>query len=445
MNKKAVIERLSKSLTFKTVSYNDIKKIDYEEFKSFQKFIEMSFTLVHRKLERILINNYSMIYKWQGTKDSKQLPVVYLAHYDVVPAKEEKDEWKYPPFSGKVAEKFIWGRGAIDNKGSVMALLESVESLLEMNFTPDRDIYFAFGHDEEIGGNNGAKKIASYFYDKKMKFEYALDEGLLVTEGVMTGTSKPVAMIGLAEKGYVSLEIIANGNGGHSSMPPADTSVFILAKALMIIKMKPFKSKMHTVIKTLVTNISKEMSFVNRLILQNLWLTTGIVKKAFARKNTTNAFIRTTIAPTMLSASIKDNILPESASATLNIRILPGESIESVIKHIKKILKKLPVEVHIIDGPNCNPSEISSDKAIGYKNLTSAINTIYPEAIIVPSITLAGTDSKHYTNLCIDNYRFIPISITGDETSRIHGANERISEENYFNMIDFYKYMLELT
>lgn len=444
MNKQAVIERLSKSLTYKTISFNNIDKIDYREFELFKDFIENSFVLVHKNLKRTPINNYSIVYKWSSNKDNNKLPVLLLAHYDVVPANDEIDGWSYPPFSGKIAEGYIWGRGAIDNKGSLLGLLEAVESLLEQGFTPDRDIYFAFGHDEEIGGYSGAKQIAKYFHEKKIRFDFALDEGLLVTEGVISGTNKPVAMIGLAEKGYVTIKVTANGSGGHSSMPPENTSVFILSKALMIIEKNPFKLKMHSVIKTFISNISGSMSFIIRIILKNLWLTEGLVKKIFAKKHTTNAFIRTTVAPTMLSASIKDNILPENASVTLNIRILPGETIESVVRHIKTILKKLPVDVHIVDGPNCNPSKVSSDKSLGYKSLVSCTNAIYPNAIVAPSITLAGTDSKHYTDLCNDNYRFIPISITGDEAQKIHGIDERITEDNYINMIKFYKKLMEL-
>lgn len=442
MNDLKAIEKLSESLKFKTISYIERDKIDFAEYTRFLDFLEMSFPNTYQNLEKTVINEYSVVLKWNGKNSDCKKSVLFLAHYDVVPV-ENEDKWEHEPFSGLICDGFIWGRGTMDDKGSLMAILESIESLIERGHTPEDDIYIAFGHDEEIGGKDGASEIAKFFKQNDISFEYALDEGLLVTKGIMPNIVKPVSFVGLAEKGYLSLELVAKHSGGHSSMPHSRCAISILAKAITLLKKEKFKAKIHSVIENMLKTISAEMSIIHRFIFKNFWLTRSLVTSAISRKNTTNALIRTTVAPTILTGGEKENVIPKEARAVINLRILPGDSIKSVIFHIKKVLKSLPIEVNILNNVNFDPSKISSENSKGYNLIKMGIENIYPESIVVPSIALAGTDSRHYADLCSDIYRFIPIEITKKDSERIHGENEKISEKTYKKMIDFYLFIME--
>jgi len=439
------ISRLSSAIRFKTISYKERELIDKREFKAFLEFLREAFPRVHSSLDVQIINDFSIILKWDGN-NSLLKPVLSLAHYDVVPADTDNGQaWEYPPFDGIIKEGFVWGRGTIDDKSCLMAMLEAAEELLKNGFIPERTIFFAFGHDEEIGGQNGAERIAEYFKSEGISFEYAIDEGLMITDGMIPNVSKPVALIGIAEKGYTSIELTAFSNSGHSSMPPRDTCIGILSKAICKIEKKQFHGSINKVVTSLFRYISPEMPFIFKILFANLWLTAPLIKLILASKNSTNALIRTTIAPTMLKAGIKDNILPNEASAVINLRVIPGEDNDSVLKHIKKALGTLPIRFKVLEHAKFNPSSISRLNNYSFKLIQLAIRKVFPDVVIAPSMALAGSDSRYYSCICNDIYRFVPIMINKEDTGRIHGCNERISIENYRQMIKFYIQLLRGT
>ncbi|MFN8671359.1 MAG: M20 family peptidase [Candidatus Sericytochromatia bacterium] len=430
------VENLSNSIKFQTISYGEKNLNSESEFIKFENFLENTYPLVHKNLKKIKINN-SLLYTWQGRNNNLK-PIIFLAHLDVVPVENEAlKNWTEPPFSGKIKDGFVWGRGTLDDKISVISILEASEKLLTKNFIPERTIYFAFGHDEEIGGENGAKQIASFLDKNKIKAEYILDEGLTITEGIIPKLDKNAALIGVTEKGYASVELSVEVNGGHSSMPDKENSITIISNAIKKINENQMKAKIIPTVKTFFETIGKDMPFMEKIIFSNLWLFEPLVINIFQDSSTGNATLRTTTAITIFKSGIKDNVIPTSASAVVNFRILPTESSENIITHLKKVINDERVKIKFLSEVS-EPAPISDITSFGYKVIEKSINKVFKNTIVSPSMVLAGTDSKHYLKISDNIYRFLPIKVKKDDLSRIHGTNERISIDNYFEIIDFY-------
>jgi carboxypeptidase PM20D1 len=428
-------ERLSGAIRCKTVSSQDSSEIDYEQFRVLQEYLEKAFPLVHSTLDKKVINEYSLLYVWKGT-DTQKKPILLLAHQDVVPADDEG--WKYPPFSSTVADGYIWGRGTLDDKSAICGPMEAIEYLIKDGFKPSRSIYLAFGHDEEIGGSDGAGKIAEYFKSQGLQFEYVLDEGLVVTQGIVPGVSAPAALVGTAEKGYLTLELIAEGEGGHSAMPPRQTAVGILAAAIDKLQNNPFPIRMSGPTNDLFEYLGPEMKFPNNMIFANMWLFGPVVKGKLSASPATNATIRTTMAPTMFQGSTKENVLPTQAKAAINFRLLPGDTIQSVTERVKAVINDPRVIVQGTAHPGVEPSPISSIDTWSFGIMSKTIRDVMPDVVVAPSLAVVATDCKYYVVLSPSIYRFLPQRLSGEDLPRIHGLNERISIENYHEFINFY-------
>lgn len=433
-------ERLSKAIQFKTISSPDF--FDKTAFLAQDSFIFNQYTLVDSFLERIEITPYSLVYKWAGKKPDLA-PILLMGHLDVVPVeKESLSKWEEAPFSGLIKDGFIWGRGTLDDKLSVFGTLEAIEQLLSENYSPNRTIYLAFGHDEEIGGVNGAQKIAAWFKNKNIQFEYILDEGQLVLEKAMNGIEKRVALIGLAEKGYVTLTLTARlEHGGHSSMPPKETAIGVLSQAIVDLQNNPFPGKINGVVAQFLAHTSPEMSWPYKAFLSNLWLTEGLVIRQMSADVSTSPMVRTTTSPTIINGGIKDNVLPSFARAKINFRILPGETQSTVVEYIRKIINDNRIEISNEDGGS-EPSAVSGINTFGYQVIQKTIQEIFPDVIVAPSLVIAATDSRHYSEVTDNTYRFMPIQLQKSDLSRIQGMNERVSVENYRQAIRFYRQLV---
>lgn len=430
------VKNLSEAVKLKTISYFDKAKIDWGEFERFIKFLEEAYPLVHSKMERERINKYSLLYKWKG-RDKDKKPVLFMGHIDVVPVEEGSEgNWAHPPFSGAVEDGFVWGRGTLDIKIQIITLLEAAEHLLEEGYEPGRDIYFAFGHDEELGGLDGAVNIVDVLKSRGVTFEYVLDEGGCVTEGAISGVSSPLAAIGIAEKGFVNISLTCEGKGGHSSMPPRNTSVGLISRAIVELEKHQCKVRMSRCFKDMLNCIGPEMNFLNRMVIANLWLFSPIIKKVFTSFPAGNAMLRTTTAATMTEGSPAPNVLPQKARAVVNFRIIPGETGEYLLEHVRKVIKNddILVEPLILE----NPSNISDTESFGYKSIEKAVYSIFPEAVAAPYIVLGGTDARKYEVLCGNVFRFSPYRIVSEDLSKMHGTNERISLENIDKCVAFY-------
>ena len=427
--------RLSSALKFKTVSSIDQSEVDYTQLAGLQEYIGKAFPLINSTLEKKVINGYGMLYIWKGS-DSQKKPVLLLAHQDTVPAPVEG--WKHQPFSGDIADGFIWGRGAIDDKSSLMSILEMAEYLIKDGFKPSRSIYIAFGYDEEVGGQLGAAKIAEYFKAQGLQFESIFDEGMFVTQGAVPAVKPPVALIAVAEKGYLSLELVAESAGGASSMPPAETTVGILAAAIDKLQKHPFPTRMTGPAADLFDYLGPEMSFPYKMIFANMWLFGTLIESELVSSPGTNATIRTTAAPTMFEGSQRDNVLPPKATAVVNFRILPGETMQSVTDRVKSVVNDPRIRIQPAPVFANDPSPISSTDGWSYRILNKTIREVMPDLLVAPMISIGGTDCIHYIGLSTDIYRFLPERLYGDDLSMLHGMNERISITNYGEMINYY-------
>jgi len=434
----AVSNRLAAAVRFKTVSYEANQISDPSQFEDFHHFLQETFPLIHRHLKREIIGNYSLLYTWQG-QDPKRKPVLLMAHMDVVPVERGMEQqWDHPPFSGATANGFVYGRGTLDDKGSLMGIMEAVETLLKERFQPERTLYVAFGHDEEVSGKNGAAQIVRLLQSRRIRLEYTLDEGMMVTKGIVPGVDAPVALIGLAEKGYLSLELRVHGEGGHSSMPPPSTAAGVLSEAVHRLERNPLPARLDGVAGELFQTIGPEMTFSKKMAFANLWLFGGLVKKQLESTPSGNAMIRTTTAVTMINAGTKDNVLPAQARAVVNFRILPGDTIKSVMEHVREVIDNPKISIKPLEGMGQEPSPVSSVDSWGFKTLTKTLRQVYPEALVAPSLVLAATDSRYFVPISDQVYRFTPLWVTADDLKRIHGQNERISTEHYAQAVRFY-------
>ena len=450
-------ERLAGALRFQTISFQSSDDRQTQQFLDFHQYLEQTFPLVHQNLTLTKIGGLSLLYRWKAKTQSNETasnkrasksnkkPILLMGHYDVVPVDSSTlSDWSHPPFDGVVKDGKIWGRGALDDKSAVIALLESIEYSLAKGFQPDRDIYFAFGHDEEVGGGEGAFAIANYFKKKSISFEYVLDEGGFVTQGMMPGIELPIALIGVAEKGYVSVQLSVQSEGGHSSVPPKQTSIGIVSQAIVNLDNTPFEPRLVTATENMLSTVGRHMSFTKRLIFANLWLFKPFLIAQLSQSKLTNATIRTTIAATVFRAGDKENALPINASAIINLRLLPGDNVEKIKAHIIKAINDPRVDVEIIRGGEATP--ISSIDSKFYQQLTQLIDKISPEQglIVVPNLMVGGTDSKHFIDLADNVYRFNGVKINPESFSGFHGTNEYLTIKEYQRAINFYHQLLML-
>ena len=437
-----IVDKLSSAIRFKTVSYTEQSRIEYDQYEKFLEFLPTAFPTLFRSAEKELISDYSLVLKLPGREPSAQ-PVLLLAHYDVVPADESA--WKFPPFEGRVAENALWGRGALDNKGTLITILQAAEEALERGWQPERTVYFASGHDEEIGGANGAKQIVEYFRRQGVYFHAVYDEGMtIVTPEVFSMVDKNVAFIGTSEKGHVDIEISALGKSGHASMPPNSTAAGTVARAVSLLEKNPFPARIIGPVAELFAYIAPHTRGITKLVLQNSRFCAPVLKPLLQRSHTSNALIRTTQAATMLQGSPKENVLPARASAVVNCRILPGETIDDVVRHMQRVVDGLAVTIEpIAHLEGNNPLPVSSTRQPGYRWLAEAVKAVYPDIIVSPSIVLVTTDSRHFKD-CSDNiYRFIPFVLDKALLGSIHSADERLPIEDLHAAVRVYSRLLE--
>jgi carboxypeptidase PM20D1 len=432
----ALAAHLAGALRCATVSSSS-GPVDPRAFAELHAYLQETFPRVHQRLRREVISGHSLLYTWEGTEPA--LPaIVLLAHLDVVPAEvAPPSSWTHPPFAGEIADGFVWGRGALDDKLAVVSLLEAAEHLLASGFQPRRTIFLAFGHDEEISGREGAAKIAAALAARGVRAELVLDEGLAITRGIVDGVDRPVALVGVAEKGFANVAVTAQVTGGHSSMPPRDTAVGVLARALAAIERAPMPSRLDGPARAMLEQLAPEMGFGRRVLMANLWLLGPLVERVLAGKPPSNALIRTTIAPTMLAGSDRSNVLPARARATLNVRLLPGDTIDDVLGHLRRVVDDPRVTAEA-EGETVAASRISPADDATFLEVMATIREIEPQAVVAPGLVMGATDAKHYGGLGDHVYRFTPMRIGSADLPRLHGVDERIAVADLHDAVEFY-------
>ena len=429
------VGRLAGALRHPTVTKRDPARLDSAAYRDLYTDLEQAFPRVHETLDTTHVNDLSRLYTWRGANPTRP-PVVLMAHVDVVPI-ESDSAWTHPPFGGTVANGYVWGRGALDDKSSAVGILEAVSTLLKEGVEPDRPIHIAIGHDEEVGGPRGARALADRILDKGPPPALVVDEGGAITEGALPGLDRPLAVVGIAEKGYLSVELTATGEGGHSSAPPEQTSIESLNKALARLLADPLPARLDGVMGQTLDYVAPEVGLPMQAALANRWLTAPGLRWALNQEPATRAAIRTVQVPTRLDAGVKDNVIPTSARATINYRILPSHSVSRVQQHIQSALGDLPVTVEA--GQTSPPTSVSATQDSTFRLLQRTIRQVTSDSVVVaPYLVPGATDSRYYADATDHVYRLIPYTLTPDDRGRIHGVDERISVHDYHTVVRYY-------
>ena len=428
------IENLAESIKFQTISYQEKEKFPQEEFNYFIEWAAKTYPEFHQALTLEKLG-HSLLFKWKGS-DVTLSPILFEGHYDVVPIiPGTEDLWDEMPFSGTISNNRIWGRGALDDKSGVIGLMEAATYLIKNNFQPTRTVYFGFGHDEEIGGG-GAALITEKLREQGIQLHWSLGEGSFVNRGFFPGVDKLIAPINVAEKGIMNLLIVAKADGGHSSTPPSKTAVTLLAEALMKLEKEPLPGSLEGLSAVMFDEVSKHMPFSYRFLFANRWLFGGIIESQMSSSPVINAMIRTTTAPTMLNGSIKSNVLPIEASALINFRLHPRDTIESVTDHVTRVVGSEEVEVRLLGGMEA--SGISSWSSPGFEIVAASLNKVYGDVISVPGLMIAASDTRHYSKIADNSFRFNPFSIVPEDMTGFHGTNESIDIDSFVAGIKTY-------
>lgn len=443
VDKDAAARRLADAIRLRTVSSRDDASLNADQFRALHSLLEAGYPKAHAAMQRERVGDLSLLYTWPGS-DTSAKPMLLMAHQDVVPiAPGTEKDWQVDPFAGVVRDGYVWGRGSWDNKGNLIAQLEALEMLAAAGFKPRRTIHLVAGADEEVAGLRGAKRIAAHFKDRGVRLAFVIDEGMVLTEGIMPGLDKPAAVVGVAEKGYVSLVLRLTGKPGHASMPPPKgaSTIAMMSAALKRIDDEQLPAAIRGVAHEMFTTMAPEMSGFSRVALSNLWLFGPVVQRQLESNPGTNAMLRTTTALTIAHAGNKDNVLPVQAEATVNFRLLPGDTIASVTERVRAQVRQAVggdgFELFALPGGN-EASGISSTASPAYQLLNRTVREVFPGTLVIPGLYLAGSDSIHFLDLSDNVFRFSPVRARAEDLPRLHGTNERIGVDNLAELIRFY-------
>jgi len=431
------IDRMTKAISIRTVSFENESDFDSTQFRLFNQFLTDSYPIIHEKLEHKVFNEFSHLYKWTGSNPALK-PIVLMAHIDVVPIASLR-KWSVHPFTEGVRNDTIYGRGAMDDKGAVIGILEATEQLLKEGKQPVRTVYLSFGHDEEIGGNRGAIPIAKYMEDQGIDAELILDEGMAITERMIPGLNQQLAFIGIGEKGITTIELRVDMEGGHSSQPAKETAIDVLASAVSTVKKNPMPLHMTDAMLGFMKQVGPEMDFPIKLVFANPGIFKSILLDQYQNaSNAGNATVRTTTSPTVFQAGIKENIIPTFARALINFRIIPGENKDDVMKHLTNVINDDRVKLSF-QGFSSDPSPISPSEGKGYNIINRSIKETFPGLMTSPNLVIAATDSRHFTKVSSNIYRFAPYRINPENLACFHGIDERIPLSEFEDAIRFYR------
>ncbi len=441
INETKAVERLSQAIRHRTITVDAQANSAPDVFPAFRTFLAQAYPLFGKNLPVEAVAGHSLLYTWQGRR-ADLAPLVLTAHQDVVPA-DDLTGWTYPPFDGVVAGGSVWGRGTLDDKSGLIGLLEATEALLAKGFQPERTIYFGFGHNEEGGAaENGASAIARALEARGVRGATVIDEGGWIYDKI-PGVAQRVALIGIAEKGYLSLQLSVSEAGGHSAMPPRATAIGILGRAVDAVEQHPMPARLDGASAALFDALAPEMSFGMKVLFANQWLTRPLILRELAKQPATNATTRTTTAATIIRGGDKENVLAPSATAVVNFRLLPGDTSDDVIAHVKTVVNDTRVTVTPYRTSGIGASRVSSTTSEDFQRLGRAIRTAMPDVLVAPYLTIGATDGRRYEAVADNVYRFLPIDQPG-ATELLHGPNEHIEISAYLKMIRAYAAIVQM-
>jgi len=432
VNTEKATHDLAEMIKCKTVSHRDKTKEDDAEFEKFEQLLPTLFPKVFANCEFTKVSDRALLFRWKGVSD--KAPIVLMSHYDVVSVVDE--DWEKPAFSGIVENGVLWGRGTLDTKGTLNGILQAAEALIAEDYIPKNDIYFAFAGDEEINGH-GARDIVALFKERGITPAAVVDEGGAVVDKIIPGVKVPCALIGIAEKGMINVEYSVKGGGGHSSSPSPRTPVRRLSEACIQVGKHPFKFRLTKPVRQLFDTIGRNSGFALRLVFANLWFFSPILNLLTKKiGGEINAFVRTTTAFTVMEGSKGINVIPPYARMASNHRIMHGDTTDSVLAHIRKVVKDKKVEIKMLEGTN--PSVVSTTDCDGYERVAAAVKGTWQDAVVTPYLMFACSDSRHWGVISDKVYRFSAMALSKEERGTIHGNNERIPLDTIAKTVEFY-------
>lgn len=442
VNVDCVAEHLAAAVRCRTVPLDDQGTPAPEAFAQLHRMLEQTYPLVHRGLIREIIGGYSLLYTWEGTRPELE-PIMVMAHQDVVSADPASlDQWTYPPFEGLIADGFIWGRGTLDIKNQLIGIMEAAEGLLAHGFQPERTILFGLGHDEETGGVNGCKVMGQLLKKRGVHLAGIVDEGGGIFEGLAAGVRGPVALIGASEKGYLTVEMTAQGKPGHSSTPPPQTAIGILARALARLEARPMPTHIRR-LRPMYHGIGRAAPLYLQVAFANVWLFGPLLRRWLTAIPEMNASIRTTTALTIVQGGAEDNTVPSEAKAIVNFRLLPGDTIADVLAHTTRAIDDERVMTAPVPGKFNEALPISPDSGPAYEGLKQAIREQFDNPPVAPYVMLGGTDCQHFVAVCDNIYRFTSLVMDEHFRGLEHGIDERIPVEGMRDMVQFYARLMQ--
>ena len=437
LNELAIAAKLSQAIQFKTISHPLGAPNRSEDFQGFLDRLDVAFPNATAAMDQTLVSVFTPVFRWPG-RETNSKPILISTHYDVVPG---ESDWSRDPWAGEIADGYVWGRGAIDMKSGVITLLEALDMLVEEDFQPQRDIYVTITQDEEIGGKGGAQAVAAFMQDNNIEIDWTLDEGSFVLRDIIGAVEIDLAIINEAEIGFMTLRITASANGGHSSMPQAATAISRLAEAITDLQSNPIPGGLSGLSEDMFTGLGPNMGFAERVLFANMWLTRPLLERILSATNTTNAVLRTTTAATMLTGAKAENVLPQAASVVVNFRLHPRDSVETVLRHVEELLPQDHFEFEVLNARAASP--VGNHENSVFSHLKTTTQQVFGDVVVLPGLTVGGTDSAHNAGLTNDSYRFLPFVATSEDVGLLHAKDERISVENLKRATEFYYLFLK--
>ena len=430
VDEERAVENFQEMIRCRTISYDDAALQDDREFEKFRALLDTRYPNIATGCEKHLVGPAGVIYHWKGKGGAE--PWVLMSHYDVVPV--EASMWSEDPFAAVRKDGAIWGRGTVDTKSTLLGVMEAAETLMEQGFTPQNDIYLAFGGDEELNGAS-AQEIVKWFERQNIS-PSVLDEGGAIVDGVFPGVKKSAAVIGTGEKGITNIAFHLEGKGGHASTPPPHTPVGVMASAIAAIESKPFQPTMVPPVSELFDTLGRHASFGMKLIFANLWCFKPLLYALAKRRGgELNAMVRTSCAFTKMEGGAAWNVIPPRVSSGANLRLL-NHTPEEAVRELKKKIGNDQVQVDIVLGTT--PSPFSKTDGQSWNLIKEAVLQTWPGVIVSPYLMMAASDSRHYARISDRVYRFSPMEMPPEIRKTIHGHNERIPIATLVKTVTFY-------
>ena len=430
------VAKLIALLRLPTVSHDDESAIDHAVFDAQVTELELLFPLLHQRLELTRVDRHGLLFRWPG--HSSERPVVLMAHQDVVPV-DESVHWTHPAFAGVVEDGVLWGRGTLDDKGSLVGICEAVERLLEQDFTPVQDVWLSFGAREEVSGTDAATAV-DLLRERGVRPWFVLDEGGAIAHQAFPGVNPPLGVIGVSEKGTTTLRLRAEGRGGHSSTPAPNGPTTRIAKAVLALEKHPFPGRLPAPTVEMFRRVAPHAPVALRPLMANAGRLTPLLIRALQLAGPEPASLtRTTTAITQLSGSPAHNVIASSATAVVNLRLLVGDTVESAIAHVRKAIRDDSISVEVVEANEASPVSPLDD---AFELLATVTEETFPDAVVTPYVMMAATDSRFFTAICDRVYRFTPFRMTKEQREAIHAHDEHIGVDDFVAGVGWYEQLL---